>query len=207
MQDYFMLSRANKELLENLDAETAHSFLNALLSLAFDSVDAKPEGLAGALYEAHRDASVRQFRGQKKNEPANTKTENKTQEKTQEKVHKHQDNGIYEFIVKIYKIYPKKYAFNQAMIAVKKSYDSLRDKGMSEDEAKAFIADAVQAYAKAVLTWPRADFKYILNLQTFFDDGHIYDDRSVWNRSNDIQEEDPAYITLPDGSRRRASVL
>lgn len=113
---------------------------------------------------------------------------------------------------KLWDAYPKKFAMLLGQKAALKTIKELHSQGKSYEEIETMLMEAVQGYSEAVQKWSQKKRQYVWSMETFFEAGHYADDPECWRDEDDQSGQtapgmaDP-YVTLPDGSKVRRSVL
>ena len=113
---------------------------------------------------------------------------------------------------KLWDAYPKKFAMLLGQKAALKTIKELHSQGKSYEEIETMLMEAVQGYSEAVQKWSQKKRQYVWSMETFFEAGHYADDPECWRDEDDQAGQtspvtaDP-YVTLPDGSKVRRSVL
>ena len=113
---------------------------------------------------------------------------------------------------KLYGAYPKKFGMLDGMKAALRTIETQSSQGKSYETIETELLTAVRRYAEETSRWNWKRKKFIWSMKTFFEAGHYADDPECWRDEDDQSGQtapgtaDP-YVTLPDGSKVRRSVL
>ncbi len=112
---------------------------------------------------------------------------------------------------KLYGAYPKKFGMLEGMKAALRTIETQSSQGKSYETIETELMTAVRRYAEETSRWNWKRKRFIWSMKTFFEAGHYADDPECWR---DDEAEAPAqtsggdpFVTLPDGSKVRRSVL
>jgi hypothetical protein len=84
-------------------------------------------------------------------------------------------------LLSVYSLYPRKVGKRAALSAIEKAARRAVDAGDAPpDGVIAYLAEATEAYARAVQAWPAGDRDYVPHPATWFNQERYDDDRSAW---------------------------
>lgn len=101
---------------------------------------------------------------------------------------------------KLWALYPKKTAINEAILAAKRAVEQEQDKGVPFETIEENFIRAVKCYAEEVNGWHPYEKKFIWTMKTFFEAGHPFDDPKTWKRNDQKGEEFKNGKHLPPAS-------